>query len=98
MEVAVPNFIHRGVPEAWEVTGRDLLAQGVVRRELGGVGLFVAFERVSDAPLPRRLEGSFRVLPGASRSCVYIRARQWDGHEAWSSPLFFSASGDGVSC
>lgn len=79
---------------AWQVDGQQLQAEGRVRQELGGVGLFLSLERLSDAPLPRHVEGSFSVHADGGPSCVYLRARQRDGHEVWTSPLFVQPSGE----
>ncbi len=71
------------------VTGKELIEKGSVRKELGGVGLFISVERVADDALPRRLEGSFSIRPRSSgSSAVYMRARHGNGHEVWTSPLF----------
>ena len=28
-------------------------------------------------------------------SALYLRARQWDGHQVWTSPLYFSGAEQG---
>lgn len=69
------------------------LATSAVRRDLGGAGLHVTVERIADATtLPRTLAGDLTVRPPAGDSAVYLRARQSDGHQAWTSPLFLSKS------
>lgn len=75
----------------WKVSGAELLAAGGLRREVGGVDLFVSLERLSDGELPRRVDGSFTVRARGSGSCVYLRGRQRDGHETWTSPIFVDA-------
>jgi hypothetical protein len=70
------------------VTG---LAGGPVRRELGGAGLHVTVERVADAArLPSTLAGDLSVRPPEGDSALYVHAVQTDGHEVWTSPLFFT--------
>lgn len=75
----------------WEVSGAELLTEGGLRREVGGVDLFVSLERLSDGDLPRRVEGAFTVRAGGAGACVYLRGRQRDGHETWTSPIFVNA-------
>ncbi|MPZ70816.1 MAG: hypothetical protein GEU71_15005 [Actinobacteria bacterium] len=85
----IPNFLD--TPDfTMTVTGDELMATGSVCKELGGIGLFVALERLCDEPLPVKTEGSFEVRPrerGGS-SVVYVRGRQANGHEVWTSPMF----------
>jgi hypothetical protein len=70
---------------------RAALEAGPVRRDLGGAGLHVTVERVA-APgeLPLTLAGELTIDPPPGDSAVYLHARQADGHEVWTSPLFFS--------
>ncbi len=85
-------YIH--CPEVtWEFTGAEILAQGILRRDLGGAGLFVAVERLSDQPLPREVTGSFTIAPQPSPHGflpVYLWGRQVDDAKAWTSPLFIN--------
>ncbi|RMI31472.1 hypothetical protein EBN03_17715 [Nocardia stercoris] len=68
------------------------LAAGPVRRDFGGAGLHVTVERLSAAALPVTLTGELPVrLPDAD-SALYLHARQSDGHEVWTSPLFFTTA------
>jgi len=90
VEFRIPNYVHDNTVQRWEVSGADLLQAGDLRFDVGGIEMFVALERMTDAPLPRRLTGTFKAKPGDGASCVYVRARQFDGHEAWTSPLFFN--------
>ncbi|MBV5336173.1 hypothetical protein JZU48_04090, partial [bacterium] len=85
-------FVHR--PDfAWEIRGADLLAvdDGALRRDLGGVGLFLALERLSDAALPRDVGGNFtldaRNGPHGHRP-LFLRARQVDDAKVWTSALY----------
>lgn len=85
-------FVHR--PDfAFEIRGADLLAaaDGNLRLELGGVGLFVAFERLADAPLPRDVSGSLTVEPvngPHGHRPLFLRARQIDDAKVWTSALY----------
>ncbi|MDA8392662.1 MAG: DUF3604 domain-containing protein [Actinomycetota bacterium] len=72
----------------WEVDGRELESTGHLRKELGGIGLYLSLERLSGEQLPRHVKGSFSVQADSGPACVYLRARQRDGHEVWTSPLF----------
>ncbi|QAY96366.1 hypothetical protein CWB41_12025 [Methylovirgula ligni] len=77
----------------WEVSGAELIAQGELRRELGGVGLFLAFERVTEAELPRDLSGSFTLAPQNAPfgfRPVYLYGRQRDDSKVWSSAQFIT--------
>jgi hypothetical protein len=69
---------------------REELDAGPVRRDLGGAGLHVTVERVgAPADLPLTLAGELRIDAPPGDSAVYLHARQADGHEVWTSPLFF---------
>jgi hypothetical protein len=69
---------------------REELDSGPVRRDLGGAGLHVTVERVAaPADLPLTLTGELTIDPPPGDSAVYLHARQSDGHEVWTSPLFF---------
>jgi hypothetical protein len=69
---------------------REELDAGPIRRDLGGAGLHVTVERVAaPADLPLTLTGELTIDPPPGDSAVYLHARQADGHEVWTSPLFF---------
>jgi hypothetical protein len=69
---------------------REELDAGPVRRDLGGAGLHVTVERVAaPADLPLTLAGELTLDPPSGDSAVYLHARQANGHEVWTSPLFF---------
>jgi hypothetical protein len=73
------------------VVSRADLAAGPCRRELGGAGLHLTVEPVATpATLPLTLTGKLTIAPPRGNSAVYLHARQSDGHEVWTSPLFFS--------
>jgi hypothetical protein len=69
---------------------REELDAGPIRRDLGGAGLHVTVERVAEpTDLPLTLTGELTIDPPPGDSAVYLHARQADGHEVWTSPLFF---------
>lgn len=75
----------------WDVAGAELFEKGELRRDLGGEGLFLALERLTDAPLPLEISGEIELEarngPHGFRP-VYISARQIDDEKVWTSPLF----------
>lgn len=73
------------------VTGSELIAQSFREERFGGLNLRIRAERVAEpSALPSTVGGSVILgLPG-EHSAVYLRARQSDGHQVWTSPLFFS--------
>ncbi len=76
--------------ERLSVRRADLDA-GPVRRDLGGAGLHLTVERVaSPTDLPLTLTGGLTIAPPPGDTAVYLHARQVDGHEVWTSPLFFT--------
>ncbi len=77
----------------WETSGLELIESGgVLRQEVGGVDLFISLERLAEKELPRRVEGTFVVEGKDGQACVYIRGRQRDGQEVWTSPIFIDFS------
>ena len=75
----------------WEVTGEELLEKGELRRELGGQELFLAIERVTDAPLPREVHGVLEIDPSNGPHGlrpVYFYGRQADDAKVWTSAMF----------
>jgi hypothetical protein len=84
------GFVHRPTFK-WDVTGAELFETGELRRDLGGEGLFLALERLTDAALPLEISGEIEVEarngPHGFRP-VYISARQIDDEKVWTSPLF----------
>jgi hypothetical protein len=75
----------------WEISGAELLESGAVRRELGGTELFLAVERMTEAPLPRDVAGTLEIPssngPHGFRP-VYFYGRQADDAKAWTSAMF----------
>ncbi|MFV2061402.1 MAG: hypothetical protein ACC653_12020 [Gammaproteobacteria bacterium] len=76
---------------SWEVTGKELLEGGSLRKELGGTELFLAVERLSETPAPRDVSGSIEIEanngPHGFRP-VYIAGRQMDDAKVWTSAMF----------
>lgn len=89
-------FVH--APEfRFEATGSKLLETGELRWELGGAEMFVAFERLTDAPLPRDIAGRFTLEPRNGLfgfRPIYLFGHQRDDAKVWSSALFITF-GDG---
>jgi hypothetical protein len=76
---------------AWEITGAELLAGARLRRDLPGVEMFLAFERMSDAPAPREVSGTLNIDPHNGphgHRPVYFFGRQIDDAKVWTSALF----------
>lgn len=77
----------------WEVTGAELLSAGQLRRDLGGEGLFLALERLTDVPLPLEIASEIEIDtrngPHGFRP-VYVHGRQIDDAKVWTSPLFIT--------
>ena len=58
---------------------------------LGGLDLHLCVERIADpTTLPRTVTGRLAAELPTGESVLYVRARQWDGHQLWTSPLFFT--------
>jgi hypothetical protein len=84
------SVVEDGRTERLTVT-RPEMAAGPVRRELGGAGLHLTVEPVAPADaLPLTLTGELEIDPPRGDSAVYLHARQADGHQVWTSPLFFT--------
>lgn len=85
-------FVH--CPEFdWEVSGRELLEKGGVRRELGGVELFLALERLAEGEVPRDVSGTFTLDAKNARfgfRPIYLFGRQRDDSKVWSSAQFIT--------
>jgi len=85
-------FVHCPTFE-WEITGKELLDGGALHKELGGIGLFLALERLSDTAMPREVTGSFEVdaKNGAHGfRPVYLAGRQVDDGKVWTSAMFIT--------
>ena len=85
-------FIH--CPEfEMEVSGADLLENGIIRKELGGIDLFVAVERMADKDMPRDVSGSFAVDPingPHGHRPIWLQGRQRDDGKAWTSAMYIT--------
>jgi hypothetical protein len=91
MEIAVEATVAEDRRTETFVVRRADLAAGPVRRDLGGAGLHVTVEAVAPpGDLPLTVTGNLTLSPPTGESAIYLHARQADGHEVWTSPLFFS--------
>lgn len=76
---------------SWEISGKELLAGERLRKELPGVEMFIAFERMSEQPAPRDVSGTVEIDarngPHGFRP-VYFLARQVDDAKVWTSAMF----------
>lgn len=84
--VHCPSFV-------WETTGAELLEAARLKKDLPGVDMFLALERMSDWNTPREVSGSFEVGakngPHGHRP-VYLLARQVDDAKVWTTALFIT--------
>ncbi|MDX1409054.1 MAG: hypothetical protein R3330_12990, partial [Saprospiraceae bacterium] len=74
-----------------QFSGAELLERSVIRKELGGTELFIAVERMSEAPLPRDVSGTLQINPENGPHGfrpVYLMGRQLDDAKAWASAMF----------
>lgn len=72
------------------------MSAGQLRRDLGGEGLFLALERLTDVPLPLEVDGEIEIDPTNGPygfRPVYIHGRQMDDEKVWTSPLFITFAG-----
>ncbi|MCV7177459.1 hypothetical protein H7H98_17160 [Mycolicibacterium sphagni] len=83
------TVIEDNLETALTVSGRQLIDDGHHEVTVGGLNLTVRVERMADpATLPLTATGHLELgLPQAD-SAVYLRGRQADGHQVWTSPLF----------
>jgi hypothetical protein len=75
----------------WDVAGSELLKAAELRSDLGGEGLFLALERLTDSVLPWEVSGDLEVQPENGPHGfrpIYITGRQIDDEKLWTSPLF----------
>jgi len=76
---------------SWEITGAELLEAARMRRDLPGVEMFLAFERMSDRPAPREVSGTLDIDPHNGphgHRPVYFFGRQIDDAKVWTSAVF----------
>ncbi|MDH4274656.1 MAG: hypothetical protein OEW08_06435, partial [Gammaproteobacteria bacterium] len=77
----------------WEITGAELLDAVRLKRDLPGVDMFLALERMSDAPAPRDVSGQIEIGPKNGphgHRPVYFLARQIDDAKVWTSAMFIT--------
>ena len=88
------SIVEDGLDASLSITGAELLAARRQEIPVGGLNLTLTVERIADpATLPVTVNGQLIIdLPHAD-SAVYLRARQADGHQVWTSPLFVSRDG-----
>ncbi len=85
-------FVH--CPEfELEVSGAELLRDGIIKKELGGIELFVAVERMAATEMPRDISGSFKIDakngPHGHRP-IWLQGRQRDDGKAWTSAMYIT--------
>ena len=87
-------FVHCPV-FCWEISGKELLEQARLKKELPGVEMFLAFERISAHAAPRDVSGTIELEPSNGPHGfrpVYLLARQTNDAKVWTSALFISFS------
>jgi hypothetical protein len=73
------------------VTGVNLMSARQREIAVGGLNLTLRVERIAElATLPETVDGRLMIALPPGDSAVYLRARQADGHQVWTSPLFLS--------
>ena len=78
-----------GLHAGLSVTGAELLAAGDREIAVGGLNLVLRVERIADlTTLPITVNGKLAIDLPPTDTAVYLRARQADGHQVWTSPLF----------
>jgi hypothetical protein len=85
--------VHLDQPSAHvSVSGEELLAQGEITLDLPGVELRLTLDCITEAPLPRDLDGEIALEPlslaHGREHPLFITARQADQSRIWTSPLF----------
>lgn len=78
---------------AWEITGAELLKHARLRKDLPGIEMFLAFERMSERPPPRDVSGQLVIQPGNGPHGfrpVYFVGRQIDDAKVWTSAVFIT--------
>jgi hypothetical protein len=77
------------------VSGAELLDNPRREISVGGLNLKIVVERIAEPDsLPLNASGQVRLELPAGDAAVYLRARQCDGHQVWTSPLFFARPQD----
>jgi hypothetical protein len=71
------------------VSGAELIADGRRDIAVGGLNLRICLERIADPKaLPTTVAGELNLHLPAGDSAIYVRGKQFDGHQVWTSPLF----------
>jgi len=71
------------------ITGDELIQHGHREFGFGGLNLALHVERIADpAALPNTVTGELTLALPLGHSATYLRAKQSDGHQVWTSPLF----------
>ncbi|WP_167097552.1 hypothetical protein [Mycobacterium sp. DL592] len=85
------TVIEGGLEAALTITGEQLMQSVHHDISVGGLNLAVRVERIAEpAMLPVTATGRLALDLPHGDSAVYLRARQSDGHQLWTSPLFLS--------
>ncbi|MDJ0740503.1 MAG: hypothetical protein QNJ91_12350 [Gammaproteobacteria bacterium] len=78
---------------SWELTGKQLIEMSTLQKDLPGIDMFLAFDRISDSAAPRDVSGNFEVSakngPHGHRP-VYMVAHQGDDAKVWTSAVFIT--------
>ncbi|MHA3020729.1 hypothetical protein ACXPWS_10740 [Mycobacterium sp. BMJ-28] len=78
-----------GLHATFAVSGAQLIADGDARHHIGGLNLGIQLERIAEPDaLPATVTGTVDLALPEGDSATYLRARQFDGHQVWTSPLF----------
>lgn len=78
---------------SWEITGKDLLQAATLKKELPGVDMFLAMDRISDSAPPREVTGNFEISPTNGphgHRPIYMIAHQGDDAKVWTSAMFIN--------
>ncbi len=78
---------------SWEISGEQLLDQARLHRDLPGIEMFLAFERMSERTMPREVDGTLDIDPHNGPHGfrpVYFLARQIDDAKVWTSAMFIT--------
>jgi hypothetical protein len=76
---------------AWEIACAELIGASRLQKDLPGVEMFLALERMSEKPAPRDVSGIIEVAPENGphgHRPVYMLARQIDDAKVWTSAMF----------
>ncbi len=87
-------FVHCPV-FSWEISGKELLEHARLKKELPGVEMFLAFERISERAAPRDVSGTIELAPSNGPHGfrpVYLLARQTNDAKVWTSAMFIAFS------